>query len=215
MSFALIIRVLVLTLLFGFPLAARSAQTILVMGDSISTGYGLAADAGWVQLLRQRIEKLAPNYRVVNASISGETAAGGRRRIDAALEQHRPDIVVLELGGNDGLRGARVESLQADLEAMITASLKRKARVVLVGMRMPPNYGADYVNRFEKVYADLATKHRVAFVPFLFEGFGERPDMFQSDGIHPTRAAQPLMLETVWKALEPLVKKRQSAPAPR
>ena len=215
MSFALIIRVLVLTLLFGFPLAARSAQTILVMGDSISTGYGLAADAGWVQLLRQRIEKLAPNYRVVNASISGETAAGGRRRIDAALEQHRPDIVVLELGGNDGLRGARIESLQADLEAMITASLKRKARVVLVGMRMPPNYGADYVNRFEKVYADLATKHRVAFVPFLFEGFGERPDMFQSDGIHPTRAAQPLMLETVWKALEPLVKKRQSAPAPR
>lgn len=209
------IRVLVLTLLFGFPLAARSAQTILVMGDSISTGYGLAADAGWVQLLRQRIEKIAPNYRVVNASISGETAAGGRRRIDAALEQHRPDIVVLELGGNDGLRGARIESLQADLEAMITASLKRKARVVLVGMRMPPNYGADYVNRFEKVYADLATKHRVAFVPFLFEGFGERPDMFQSDGIHPTRAAQPLMLETVWKALEPLVKKRQSAPAPR
>ncbi len=209
------IRVLVLTLLFGFPLAARSAQTILVMGDSISAGYGLAADAGWVQLLRQRIEKIAPNYRVVNASISGETAAGGRRRIDAALEQHRPDIVVLELGGNDGLRGARIETLQADLEAMITASLKRKARVVLVGMRMPPNYGADYVNRFEKIYADLAIKHRVAFVPFLFEGFGERHDMFQSDGIHPTRAAQPLMLETVWKALEPLVTKRRSAPAPR
>jgi len=209
------IRILVLTLLFGFPLAARSAQTILVLGDSISAGYGLPADAGWVHLLRQRIEKLAPSYTVVNASISGETAAGGRRRIDAALEQHRPDIVVLELGGNDGLRGARIETLQADLEAMITASLRRKARVVLVGMRMPPNYGADYVNRFEKIYADLASKHRIAFVPFLFEGFGERHDMFQSDGIHPTRAAQPLMLETVWKALEPLVTKRQSAPAPR
>lgn len=209
------IRILVLTLLFGFPLAARSAQTILVMGDSISTGYGLPVDAGWVHLLRQRIEKLAPNYRVVNASISGETAAGGRRRIEAALEQHRPDVVVLELGGNDGLRGARIESLQADLDAMITASLKRKARVVLVGMRMPPNYGTDYVNRFERIYADLASKHRVALVPFLFEGFGERHDMFQSDGIHPTRAAQPLMLETVWKALEPLVTKRQSAPARR
>jgi len=209
------IRVLVLTLFVGFPLAARATATILVFGDSISAGYGLPADAGWVNLLRQRLDKLGPDYTVVNASISGETAAGGRRRIDAALDTHRPDIVILELGGNDGLRGARIESLQSDLEAMVAASLKRNARVVLVGMRVPPNYGPAYAQQFERVYAAVAKKHRVTLVPFLFEGFGERHELFQSDGIHPTREAQPFMLETVWKALGPLVKPRKSGSARR
>ena len=206
------IRVLVLAACLGFPGYTRAAGTILVFGDSISAGYGLPADTGWVHLLRQRLAKVAPDYTVVNASISGETAAGGRRRIDAALERHRPSIVILELGGNDGLRGGRTESLQADLEAMVTASLKRDARVVLVGMRLPPNYGAAYVQQFQAVYDAVAKKHRIALVPFIFEGFGERQEMFQSDGIHPTREAQALMLETVWKALGPVVNKSRSGP---
>jgi acyl-CoA thioesterase-1 len=201
------IRVLVLALLIGFPVAGRSA-TVLVFGDSISAGYGLPAVAGWVHLLRERLKKLGPDYKVVNASISGETASGGRRRIDGVLQQFKPDIVVIELGGNDGLRGGRIPSLQSDLDAIVTSSLKSKARVLLVGMQLPPNYGTDYVTRFRMVYSDLATKHRLPLVPFLFDGFGSRPEFFQSDGIHPTRAAQPLMLETVWKQLEPLLKRR-------
>lgn len=202
------IRVLVLGALLAFPLPGRAAQTLLVFGDSISSGYGLPLNTGWVHLLSQRMAKVAPDYKVVNASISGETAAGGRRRIEGALAQYKPAIVVVELGGNDGLRGARIETLQADLDAIVTASLKRNARVLLAGMRIPPNYGADYVNRFAAVYDAIAKKHRVAFVPFLFEGFGDRPEFFQGDAIHPTRAAQEMMLETVWKKLEPLLKAR-------
>ncbi len=208
------IRWLVLALWLGFPLSAGAAATLLVFGDSISAGYGLPPETGWVHLLRQRLAQVGADYTVVNASISGETASGGRRRLEAVLDKHRPDIVVLELGGNDGLRGARIQSLQADLDAMVTASLKRQARVILVGMRLPPNYGASYVQRFEDVYRAVAKKHRVMFVPFPFEGFGERQELFQSDGIHPTREAQALMLETVWKALGPLVSARRSA-APR
>lgn len=202
------IRVLVLAALLAFPLAGHASRTLLVLGDSISAGYGLSQSAGWVNLLRQRLEKAAADYRVVNASISGETAAGGRRRIQALLAQHAPDIVVLELGGNDGLRGARIESLQADLDAIVTASVAHKARVLLVGMRIPPNYGPEYVRRFEDVYAALASRHRLSWVPFLFEGFGDRPEFFQGDGIHPTAAAQPLMLETVWKKLAPMLRAR-------
>jgi acyl-CoA thioesterase-1 len=208
MSFAFMIRVLVLALLLGFLPAAEAAQRLLVLGDSISAGYGLPTDAGWVQLLRQRLDRSFPGTTVLNASISGETAAGGRRRIDALLAQHKPDIVILELGGNDGLRGGRIEALQADLEAIVSASLKRHARVLLVGMRLPPNYGADYVKRFEAVYATLARKHRIPLVPFLFDGFGERAEYFQADGIHPTRQAQALMLDTVWKTLAPMLKAR-------
>lgn len=201
------IRVLVLTVLIGFPITGRTA-TVLVFGDSISAGYGLPTDAGWVHLLRERLTKLGSAFKVVNASISGETASGGRRRIEGVLQQFKPDIVVIELGGNDGLRGARIPVLQADLEAIVSASLKTRAKVLLVGMQLPPNYGADYVKRFQELYADIAAKHRVPLVPFLFDGFGSRPEFFQGDGIHPTRAAQPLMLETVWKTLEPLLKRR-------
>jgi acyl-CoA thioesterase-1 len=207
------IRSFVLALLLGFPLTGLSAGTILVFGDSVSAGYGLPQGTGWVSLLARRLSSAAPDYKVVNASISGETAAGGRRRIEAALEQHRPAIVILELGGNDGLRGARPEALRSDLEFMVQASLRRGARVVLVGMRLPPNYGAQYVQRFQDVYSGIAKKHPVAFVPFLFDGFGERQELFQSDGIHPTRDAQVLMLETVWKSLAPLISARTPAPA--
>ena len=215
MSFVFMSRLLVLLAVLGFPLAAWPAGTVLVFGDSLSAGYGLAQNAGWVSLLAQRIGKVAPDYKVINASISGETAAGGRRRIAAALDQHKPQIVIVELGGNDGLRGQRIETLKSDLEAIVNACLKRNAKVVLVGMRLPPNYGAGYVRDFERVYAEVAKKRDVVLVPFLLQGFGERPEMFQADGIHPTREAQPLMLETVWRALAPLIDARQSAASPR
>jgi acyl-CoA thioesterase-1 len=215
MSFVFMARLFVLIALLGFPLLAFPAGTVLVFGDSLSAGYGLAQEAGWVSLAAKRIGEVAPDYKVVNASISGETAAGGRRRIESALAQHKPAIVVVELGANDGLRGQRIETLRADLEAILNACLKRNARVVLVGMRLPPNYGAGYVKQFEAVYAELAKKLWVALVPFLFEGFGERHELFQPDGIHPTREAQPLMLETVWRVLGPMLNARQSAANPR
>lgn len=202
-------------MLLGFPLAACAANTLLVFGDSISAGYGLPQGASWVSLLGERIAKAAPDYKVVNASISGETLAGGRRRIASVLEQHKPAVVVVELGGNDGLRGTPIASIQADLAAIVDTCLQRKARVVLVGMRLPPNYGASYVQQFQQVYTTVAQKRSVTFVPFLFEGFGERHEMFQADGIHPTREAQPVMLEYVWKALAPLLTQSKRAPAPR
>lgn len=187
----------------------------MVFGDSISAGYGIAQGAGWVNLLGKRIDQQAPDYKVVNASLSGETAAGGKRRIAAALDQHRPAIVIVELGGNDGLRGTPPETIEADLDAIVSTSLKRNARVLLVGMQLPPNYGAPYIQRFREIYPRIAKKHAVALAPFMFEGFGERQEMFQPDGIHPTREAQTLMLETVWRALAPLVKQPTPAPARR
>jgi acyl-CoA thioesterase-1 len=209
------IRRLVLAILLGLPLVAGANDTLVVFGDSISAGYGLAQRSGWVSLLVQRMAQATPDYKVVNASISGETLAGGRRRIEGVLEQHKPTVVIVELGGNDGLRGSRIETMQADLESIVDACLRRKARVVLVGMRLPPNYGAAYVRRFQQIYATVAQKRPVAFVPFLFAGFGERQDYFQADGIHPTREAQMPMLESVWKILAPLVSPGTPAPAPR
>jgi len=208
------IRQIFLALLLGLPLVAGATNTLIVFGDSISAGYGLGQGSGWVSLLVQRMAKTAPDYKVVNASISGETLAGGRRRIEAVLEQHKPTVVIVELGGNDGLRGARIATMQADLEVIVDACLRRKAQVVLVGMRLPPNYGAAYVQGFQQIYATVAKNRPVAFVPFLFEGFGERQEYFQVDGIHPTREAQMPMLESVWKILEPLVSPAKRALAP-
>jgi acyl-CoA thioesterase-1 len=199
----------------GFPLLAWPAGTVLVFGDSLSAGYGFAQDAGWVHLLARRIAKVAPAYKVVNASISGETAAGGRRRIQTALAQHQPVLVILELGANDGLRGQRIENLRADLEAIVDACLRHDAKVLLVGMRLPPNYGASYVRRFESTYREIAKKYDLALVPFLLEGFAERQQLFQADGIHPTREAQPLMLETVWRVLQPMLNVPRSVASPR
>lgn len=201
-------------MLVWFPWLTH-AGTIVIFGDSVSAGYGIAQGTGWVHLLSQRVAKSAPDYRVVNASISGETAAGGKRRITAVLDQHQPAIVVVELGGNDGLRGTRAETIETDLEAIIKASLSRKARVVLVGMQIPPNYSAPYARRFRDIYTNLAAKHTVSLVPFLFEGFGERHDMFQPDGIHPAREAQIIMLENVWRIVSPLLTRPSPAPPRR
>ncbi len=187
--------------------AASSAATILVLGDSLSAGYGLPREQGWVQLLEQRLRADKLDYKVVNSSISGETTVGGRNRIDALLKTHRPALVILELGANDGLRGADPESIRRNLEAISDACRRRQARVLLVGIRLPPNYGMEYTAKFHDVFGAVARSRKLPLVPYLLDGFSENRELFQGDGIHPTAAAQPLMLETVWKELRPLLKK--------
>lgn len=182
--------------------AAHATGIILVVGDSLSAGYGLGANQSWPSLLEQRLRESGLDYSVVNASISGDTTAGGRSRIDAA----RPAVVVIALGGNDGLRGLPIAAMRNNLKAMLLAAHSHKAGIVLVGMKLPPNYGIDYTRAFEQSYADLARRHKAALVPFLLEGVAERRDLFQPDGIHPVAAAQPILLDNVWKALRPMLR---------
>jgi len=199
---------LVLACALAAPAAVSFAATLLVYGDSLSAGYGLPREQGWVHLLEQRLRAEKLDYKVVNASISGETTVGGVTRIDAALRAHRPALVILELGGNDGLRGATPDSIRANLEAISDACRRAGARVLLVGVRLPPNYGAPYTEQFEAVFRAVARSRKLPLVPFLLDGFALDRELFQPDGIHPTAAAQPLMLETVWKELRPMLKSR-------
>ncbi|MEO5699245.1 MAG: arylesterase [Casimicrobiaceae bacterium] len=185
------------------------APVILIVGDSISAAYGLSVESGWARLLAQRLQADRHPQSVVNASISGDTTAGGRARLPELLKQHRPAIVVIELGGNDGLRGGDLGAMRANLDAMVAAAKKTGARVLLVGMRMPPNYGLAYTRAFDAVYTDVARKHDVPLVPFFFEGFGETSEWFQPDRIHPTAAAQPRLLDNVWPTLKPLLEPRR------
>jgi len=163
------------------------------------------AQRGWVALLEERLKRERPDYSVVNASISGETTAGGLARIGAVLERSKPAIVILELGGNDGLRGLPVAAMSKNLSAIIQRSQKAGAQVLLVGTRMPPNYGEAYASAFGRAFADLAGKHCVALLPDLLEGFGEKLEFFQPDRIHPTESAQPAVLKNVWAKLAPLI----------
>jgi acyl-CoA thioesterase I len=187
--------------------AAAAGGTILVFGDSLSAAYGLSQQQGWAHLLEKRLREEGFDYRVANASISGETTVGGAGRIEGALKAHKPDVVVLELGANDGLRGQSLDVMKRNLEAMIDASRKAKAEVLLVGMRLPPNYGPSYTEKFHRTYIDVAKAKKTAFVPFLFEGFGEDAKFFQADRVHPTSDAQALMLDVVWKGLKPILKR--------
>ncbi len=186
--------------------AAQATDTILVVGDSISAGYGLAQGQSWPSLLEKRLREQRLDYSVVNASISGDTTAGGRSRIGAALDRARPTVVIIALGGNDGLRGLPIAALRDNLHAMIEAARARKARVVLAGMKLPPNYGPDYTQAFEQSYAELARRHKAALVPFLLDGVAEKRELFQPDGIHPVAEAQPQILDNVWKVLKPQLK---------
>jgi acyl-CoA thioesterase-1 len=194
------------TLLLVMPLSAFAGGTILVYGDSLSAAYGLSQDAGWTTLLQERLKLKRLDYSVANASISGETSSGGAARIAATLQEHRPAVVIVALGANDGLRGLPVEQMRANLASIISASKRANSRILLVGMRMPPNYGDAYSRQFENAYTRLAREFRIALLPFLLEGIAERREMFLSDNIHPTAAAQPIVLENVWKALAPLLK---------
>ncbi len=189
------------------PAAARAAEppVILVLGDSISAAFGLPQGTGWTHLLGQRLAERGYPHRVVNASISGDTTAGGRSRLPALLERHKPAIVVIELGGNDGLRGGSLKSTRENLDAMVVAAQKSGARVLVLGMRLPPNYGPAYTREFDAIFSGVAAARKAALVPFLLEGFGDDMAYFQPDRIHPTAAAQPKLLANVWPALVPLL----------
>ena len=208
-SFRMVAGVLGAFLLaFAAALPARvvsSAPVLLIVGDSISAAYGLPPGVGWIDLLAKRLAAQGLPYRVVNASISGDTTASGRARLPGLIAQHKPAVVVVELGGNDGLRGGELAATRENLAAMVTAAQRSGARVLIVGMRLPPNYGAAYVREFSALFAGVADARKVPLVPFFFEGFGERNEMFQADRIHPTASAQPLLLENVWPTLLPLL----------
>jgi acyl-CoA thioesterase I len=201
---ARLLPTLLLLLVHMVPTQAAGG-VILVLGDSISSGYGLDVENGWVQLLQDRLSQQNTDYRVVNASISGDTTNGGAARLRPALDKYRPDIVVVELGGNDGLRGLPLSETRANLERIVVASQQAGARVLLLGMRLPPNYGPAYTDAFHAIYQDLANRYQVAQVPFLLEGIGGVETMMQADGIHPRATAQPLMLNNVWPYLQPLL----------
>jgi acyl-CoA thioesterase-1 len=198
---------LLIALLVAFATATSAAPSpvVLIVGDSISAGYGLAPGDGWVTLLEARLRAERFPHRVVNASISGDTTAGGRARLPRLLSEHRPAVVVIELGGNDALRGQPLAATRSNLEAMASASQSAGAKVLIVGMRLPPNYGPGYVREFDRIFGDVAKSRRTGLVPYLFEGFGEDMTLFQPDQIHPTAKAQQKMLETVWPALKALL----------
>ncbi|MEZ5476059.1 MAG: arylesterase [Thiolinea sp.] len=178
-------------------------KTLLVWGDSLSAAYGIPVEKGWVNLLR---EKLGADYQVINGSISGETTIGGLTRLPEALRLHQPDYLLLELGANDGLRGLPTINMQENLEKMIQLAQKAQAKPVLIGIRLPPNYGMTYTEKFEQVYRDLAEQYQLPFIPFLLEGVAQDFKLMQADGLHPVAEAQPIVLEHVWATLEDVLK---------
>lgn len=184
----------------------RPSRPILVVGDSLSAEYGLRRGAGWVALLAARLQKEKLSYSLVNASISGETTAGGRSRIDDLVKQHRPAWVLIELGGNDALRGLELAGTESNLRAMTQTARQASAQVVLIGMMVPPNYGKTYTKQFTGLFEQIARSERSALVPFLLDGISDRLDLFQSDRIHPNEAAQQRLFENVWTVLQPLLK---------
>jgi acyl-CoA thioesterase-1 len=188
--------------------AVPPAAVLLVVGDSISAGYGLARGEGWVDLLAARLAREGYRERVVNASISGDTTAGGRARLPALLREHRPSIVIIELGGNDALRGGNLDATRANLDAMVKAAQAAHAKVLIVGARVPPNYGASYAQRFADLFTDVAKARHVPVVPDLFAGFGEDLAQFQADRIHPVASAEPAIVANVWPTLAPLLSRR-------
>lgn len=195
-----------LLLCFMISGTAHAAQVILVFGDSLSAGYGLAAHQAWPDLLQQRLDARQPGkWQVVNASISGETSAGGLTRLPAALTQYKPAIVILALGANDGLRGLPLTALHSNLGTMIADIKRNGARTLLVGTRLPPNYGIAYTEKFQQTFVALARQHRVALLPSLLAGIETRPELFQADGLHPIAAAENQVMENVWGALLPLL----------
>ncbi len=199
-------RGLLLCLMLCAPAAYSASKTLLVLGDSISAEYGLPRDSGWVSLLQTRLSDDKLPVSVVNASISGETTAGGLTRLPGLLQQHKPAVLIVELGGNDGLRGLSLAATQSNLREMIKSADRSGARVLLLGMRVPPNYGPDYSKRFAAMYQGLARERNVKLVPFLFAGLEDTERFFQQDRIHPNQRAQTVMLDNVWPSLRSLLK---------
>jgi acyl-CoA thioesterase I len=199
--------VLLVCLLCASTSAYSASKTLLVLGDSLSAEYGLTRGSGWVPLLEKRLKSQNVDVNVVNASISGDTTSGGRARLQPLLNKYKPDVLVLELGANDALRGLPLAATEDNLRAMIVAAQEIGARVLLLGMQIPPNYGGDYTRKFAALYPKLASERKVALVPFFLERLVERQELFQNDRLHPTADAQPILLETVWPRLQPLLMK--------
>jgi acyl-CoA thioesterase I len=204
--FPVMFKTLLMALALFGSARAIGAPAILVYGDSLSAAYGIAQKDGWVALLEKRLAEQNLHYSVVNASISGETSSGGASRIDSVIAAHRPRVVILALGANDGLRGLPVEQLGKNLAAIIRASRKAGSRVLLVGTRIPPNYGARYTRDFEQAFTALAKEHKLPLVPFLLQGVADKRELFLEDNLHPTAQAQPILLDNVWRGLAPLLK---------
>lgn len=198
----IVLIIVVIVGIFMIPATFAAPKTILVFGDSLSAGYGMPTEAGWVALLTRRVQSKFAEYQIINASISGETTLGGRNRIRQALKQHRPDIIILELGANDGLRGASIKSIHDNLANIIEICQQNNTLVLLIGMQLPPNYGITYTNKFRAVFAQLAENYQVKLIPFLLAGFGDKQEFFQADGIHPNEMAQQKIVEIIWEVLQ-------------
>ena len=201
-------RILLAAFLVSLAAPAFAARTVMVFGDSLSAAYGIATDQGWVSLLARHLAQSKPPWQVANASVSGETTAGGLRRLAEDLRRHHPAIVVIELGANDALRGQPIEGIRANLEQMVRIVREAHAVPVLVGIVIPPNYGIDYTREFRDIYAEVAKKERAALVPFLFAGIEDKPENFQADQLHPAAAVQPRIRDNVLATLEPLLRKK-------
>ncbi|MBC3928210.1 arylesterase [Undibacterium sp. CY21W] len=187
--------------------AHSASKTILVLGDSLSAEYGLTRGEGWVSLMEKQLAEKKISAQVINASISGETTIGGKTRLPSLMEKHHPDIVIIELGGNDALRGLSLKASEDNFRAMITSAKKEKAQVILTGMQIPPNYGKEYAQKFFSLYSMLATEQKIVLVPFLLQGVADSNDFFQADRIHPVAKAHPIILNNVWPRLYPLLRK--------
>jgi acyl-CoA thioesterase-1 len=197
-----LLKMVLLIAALVFSCSAQAAKNILVFGDSLSAGYGIARDDSWANLLQQALKKDHPQYEVVNASISGETTSGGLRRIARALQQHHPAVVIVELGANDGLRGTSVTETEKNLSLIIEQIKKANARVLLLGIQLPPNYGLTFTRQFQAIYPKLAKRYNIALLPFMLDGIP--PEQFQADNLHPTAAAQPLIMHNILQSLTPL-----------
>ena len=184
---------------------ATAKRTIVVLGDSLSAGYGIKVQEGWVNLLAQRLATEGYGYKVVNASVTGETTQGGVSRLPRVLELHKPEIVIVELGGNDGLRGLQLATSRENLQRVIALAQAARAKVLLVGMMIPPNYGPRYATEFRELFTSLASRNSVALVPFLLDEVALKPEFMQDDGIHPNAKGQPQMLDNLWPRLKPLL----------
>ncbi len=202
---------IVCLLVFGCaPWTLHAAEKILVIGDSLSAAYGIEKERGWVALLQQRLQQQALGYQVINASISGDTTRGGLSRLQTALQREKPQLLIIALGGNDGLRGFSPEQTRNNLRGMIRQGREAGARVLLLGIKLPTNYGRAYTEKFHRIYLELASEQNVALVPFFLEGVAETRALMQPDGIHPAAEAQPRILDNVWTGLAPLLEARSS-----
>ncbi|MBB5020874.1 arylesterase [Desulfurispira natronophila] len=197
---------LVIILSLFLAVSLRAETTIVVLGDSLSAAYGIPPEKGWVTLLQEHLEQQGYSHQVINASINGETTAGGLARIDTLLQRHNPELLILELGGNDGLRGTSLDTIRSNLESMINRSYNSGAQVLLVGMQIPPSYGARYTREFSAIYQELSSIYNTPIVTDWLNEVGQDPTLMQSDGIHPNVKAQPYLLESIWKELESLLR---------